>query len=302
MFSPAAIQNTTSLANKTTFKIGGISRLYYAPASEADCSNALKWAHKENIPVLVLGNGSNVLVSDKGWPGLTLNIAENFNAISWNGACAECQSGALLHRLVHNMVKKCLCGLEKLAGIPGSVGGALFMNAGAFGQTITDCVVQVTYIDLQDLFLHQVFAADLITSYRKSSFSSRTALITSARFCFKPAVGNNALYAFNEALGKRKVRHPLDLPNCGSVFKNPPGITAGTLIDQCGLKGFAVGGVEVSDKHANFIVNRNNGTAANVRHLIAHIQEEVFRIKQILLEPEVVFVGAFEEPLFRTET
>jgi len=299
MVNSAAIQSDVVLAEKTTFRIGGASRWYYPPATEQDCANALQWARSENIPVFVLGNGSNVLISDKGWPGLTVNIAEQFNAITWNGTSAECQSGALLHRLVRDMVNNRLCGLEKLAGIPGSIGGALYMNAGAFGQTITDCVEQVTFIDMHDMLMHSLSAAEMITGYRQSSFSSGDALITSARFCFKPANGNNAQLAFNEVLGKRKIRHPLDLPNCGSVFKNPPGTTAGTIIDQCGLKGFAAGGVEVSEKHANFIVNRHNGTAADVRSLIVHIQQEVFKQKNLLLEPEVVFVGDFEEPLFK---
>jgi len=301
MFSPATIQADVPLAEKTTFRIGGTSRLYYAPESADDCSNALQWAHANSIPVFILGKGSNVLVSDAGWPGLTLNIATNLNGIVWSSACAECQSGAQLHRLVREMVDNHLCGLEKLAGIPGSVGGALYMNAGAFGQTITDAVVQVMYIDMQDMLVHTVCAAELSTGYRTSSFSSGKALITSVRFCFKPAAGNDAQNAFSEVLNKRKVRHPLDVPNCGSVFKNPAGTSAGTIIDQCGLKGLAAGGVEVSGKHANFIVNRNNGTAADVRHLIAAVQHNVFEKTHILLEPEVVFIGCFEEPLFRPE-
>jgi UDP-N-acetylmuramate dehydrogenase len=301
MFDPADILTSIALADKTTFRIGGSSRFYYAPESAEDCSTALLWAGISAIPVFVLGKGSNILISDNGWPGLTINMTANFNGITWNGLCAECQSGVLLHRLIREMLDNDLCGLEKLAGIPGTIGGALYMNAGAFGQTITDAVTHITYIDMHDKLVHTLHKAELSTGYRMSSFSSGTALITSAGFCFTPATGTDAPNAYNEVMSKRKIRHPLDLPNCGSVFKNPAGTTAGTIIDQCGLKGFAAGGAEVSEKHANFIVNRNNAAAADVRHLIAAIQRIVFEKTHILLEPEVVFIGSFEEPLFSPE-
>lgn len=298
MLNPADMQTNIALADKTTFRIGGSSRWYYAPQSAEDCSSALQWARANAVPVFVLGKGSNILISDNGWPGLTINMTTHFNSITWNGLCAECQSGVLLHRLIREMLDNNQCGLEKLAGIPGTIGGALYMNAGAFGQTITDAVTHITYIDMQDKLVHTLHKEELSTGYRRSSFSSGTALITSAGFCFAPATGPEAQLAYNEVMSKRKIRHPLDVPNCGSVFKNPQGTTAGTLIDQCGLKGFAAGGAEVSEKHANFIVNRNNATAANVRHLIAAVQRIVFEKTHILLEPEVVFIGSFEEPLF----
>jgi len=293
-----AIQSNVLLADKTTFKIGGYSQWYYEPGNPEDVAKALAWAQSMKMPVFVLGKGSNVLVSDEGWPGLTVNIGAAFDAIDWEGNCAVCQSGASLHCLLRGMIDRKLCGIEKLAGIPGSIGGALYMNAGAFGQSIMQYVESVNYLDYTDIKVHAIPRSMIDAGYRWSIFSLKKSIVISARFCFQPACDNKAPGIVDEVMTKRKIRHPLDKPNCGSVFKNPEHTTAGIIIEQCGLKGFSVGGVSVSNKHANFIVNNHNGSAADVRHLIVTIQQEVFKKKQILLEPEVVFVGTFREPLF----
>ena len=291
--------NNVPLGDKTSFRIGGSCRYYCAPFDEEEISEVCTWARQNKAPVFVLGKGSNVLVSDSGWNGLVIDLSEQWNAIRWNGDSAECQSGALLHTLVKESVERGMAGLEKLAGIPGSVGGAVVMNAGAFGQSISDCLVSVKYLSLPDGGIKTLKAQDLNASYRSTVFKTSNSIILSADFHFKPDASGQAKKSFAEVLAKRKERHPLDLPNCGSVFKNPPDTTAGKLIEQCGLKGVGRGAAEVSQKHANFIVNRGGATAKDVRGLIVQVQRVVYEKTGVVLEPEVVFVGEFEEELFR---
>jgi UDP-N-acetylmuramate dehydrogenase len=296
MTSP--IQTDVTLSEKTTYKIGGPARFYAQPSNNREILDCVRQALEMNVPVFVLGRGSNVLVSDKGWPGMVIDVSTTFDGIEWREAFADCQSGASLNRLVREMLKRGLKGLEKLGGIPGSIGGAMVMNAGAFGQTIADCLVSIDYLDFTDMRVHTIPAAGLEAGYRTTVFKAKKACIVSAQFRFHVDPSGEATNVFNEVISKRKEKHPLELPNCGSVFKNIPGTPASILIERSGLKGFQYGGAEVSRKHANFIVNRGRATAADVRHVIVHIQKTVFEKLKILLDPEVIFVGEFEEPLF----
>ncbi len=289
--------NNISLADKTTFKIGGPAHTYVRPRDEQDIIESVGWARYHAMPLLLLGKGSNLLISDKGWPGLVVDLTAQ-SGILWTDAVAEVKGGGLLHSLVKEMVDRKLCGLEKLAGIPGSIGGAVIMNAGAFGQSVSDCLESVQYIDAKTLECKTVAAADLELSYRSTILKTSSAIVLSARFGFRHDDAGLAAKTFAEVIEKRKNRHPLDMPNCGSVFKNPPGTTAGTLIEQAGLKGVKFGNAQVSTKHANFIVNCGKATAADVRSLIALVQKTIFERNKILLEPEVVFAGEFAEPLF----
>ena len=290
--------NNISLRDKTSFRIGGPARLYCAPEGMDDILDSCAAARVRGDRVFVLGRGTNVLVSDTGFSGLVVDVSSAWTGVQWTGECAVAKSGTVLHALVKDAVERGLGGLEKLAGIPGSVGGAVVMNAGAFGQSVSDCLRSVRFIDLLSAAVHSADASAVAASYRSTRFASANELILEATFCFAKDLAGEARRAFDEVLAKRKSRHPLDLPNCGSVFKNPPGETAGRLIEQAGLKGATRGGAEVSQKHANFIVNRGNASAADVRSLIVHVQKSVYEKTGVLLEPEVVFVGEFEEPLF----
>jgi UDP-N-acetylmuramate dehydrogenase len=289
--------NNIPLSGKTTFKIGGPALYYCAPESPEEVGEVSRWARNNAMPVFVLGKGSNLLVSDKGWNGLVIDMSEKWTGILWNGDNAECRSGALLHTLVRESVERGVTGLEKLAGIPGSVGGAVVMNAGAFGQSISDCLASVRFLSLPDGALKTLRSADINASYRNTIFKTSEAIILSTGFRFPRDSAGTARTFFDEVLAKRKDRHPLDLPNCGSVFKNPPETTAGKLIEQCGLKGMSSGAAQVSPKHANFIVNNGGASAADVRALIVYVQKTVYGKTGVLLEPEVVFVGDFDEPL-----
>jgi UDP-N-acetylmuramate dehydrogenase len=294
------LETNVSLAHKTTLKIGGSAAYYMRPETPDDIVQGIAWAGKRNLRVLTLGNGSNMLVSDSGWPGLVIDLGARFDRIAWEGCEAVCLSGAPLNRLVREMLDRELMGLETLGGIPGTVGGALVMNAGAYGRCVSECAVSVDYYDIADHGSKTIARDGLQATYRATIFSTFQAIILSGRFRFRRDASGQARGIYNDCLAVRKQKHPLDLPNCGSVFKNPKTASAGSLIESSGLKGSRVGDVEVSTKHANFIVNRGNGTAADMRRLIERLQKTVYEKKGVLLEPEVVFVGEFDQPLYVT--
>lgn len=293
-----SIEQNIPLKDKTSFRIGGPARFYTRVNTEKEIGEVVSWANENNKPVFILGKGSNILISDNGWPGLTLDISE-YSAISWDGSFAFCQSGAPLHTLVKEAVDRGLCGIEQLAGIPGSVGGALIMNAGAFKQTVSDCLVSVKGIDCSNYKMWELEKKEIDFGYRTSSFKEMDTIFLGANFHFEEGDKDNLKSVYRDILQRRNEKQPLDKPNCGSVFKNPEGNYAAALIEKCGLKGHHIGGAMVSEKHANFIVNVSDASASDVRKLIAFIQEKVFREQGILLEPEVVFVGEFDDPLFK---
>ncbi len=291
------IEKNFPLKNRTSFRIGGPAEFYVRVNNEDEIKDMLGWARDNNHNVFILGKGSNILVSDTGWQGLVIDIT-GFSRITWNESTAVCQSGAMLHSLVKQSVERGFCGIEELAGIPGSIGGALVMNAGAFSQTVSDCLHSVSGIDQADTSIWKVMRDKIDFGYRSSSLKKRGSTILSAEFRFSNGNKEELKKVFSATLQKRSQKQPLDIPNCGSVFKRPPGNYAGALIEQCNLKGFRVGGATVSEKHANFIVNDKNATATDVRELIASIQKTVFETKGVLLEPEVLFVGEFDTTLY----
>lgn len=285
------------LKHKTSYRIGGMAKYYIRVHSEKDIIDAFSWAQHRTISCFILGKGSNILISDSGWPGLVIDMSE-YTSITWQDTWADCQSGALLHNLVKESVKKNYAGIEELAGIPGSIGGALIMNAGAFQQTISDCLLSVTIYDYLKQKTTILKKNECTFGYRSSSLKRKDSIILSAVFTLRKSENRNLGHKYQEILHRRKVKQPLELPNCGSVFKRPENNYAGALIEACDLKGKQVGGAMVSPKHANFIVNVDNASAEDVRKLIAHIQEIVYDEKKVKLEPEVLFIGDFSTPLY----
>ncbi len=290
-----------SLRDKSTFRIGGEALYYTEPQNQSDILAAIGFAQQKDLPIFILGKGSNVLISDYGWSGLVVNLSGGFDKISWDADYVVAESGALLNAVVNQVIDRGFCGMEELAGIPGTVGGATIMNAGAFNTTLSDTLHSVTYYDYSTNRIVKCDAGDLALGYRSSRLKGEKSVVLSAMFKLSQKRPQESLRAIRkDILEKRKIKQPLEYPNCGSVFKRPPGEFAGTLIERCGLKGLRIGDVEVSTKHANFIVNRGNGTATDVRKLIKSIQVAVFDSFGIVLEPEVIFIGDFDEPLLGT--
>ena len=281
------------LAPYTSYRIGGPTAVWAAPRSVRGVQRVIEAAHAAGAPLFVLGRGSNLLVSDRGWPGVTLYIGENLSDRQFSGEQAEAGAGCLLTDLVHAAVERGLGGMELLAGIPGGVGGALRMNAGAFGREIESLTMEVSgFTDDGGPF--RAAREEIAFGYRRAPELDRV-VITSARFRFQPGDPKALRARAEEILVLRARKQPLEHPSCGSVFKRPPGYYAGALIEEAGLKGERSGGAQVSAKHAGFILNVADATAADVYRLIRRIEERVFARFGVRLEREVLLVGDFSD-------
>lgn len=280
------------LAPFTSYRIGGPTTVWAAPRTEAAVQRVLEAVHKAGAPLFILGRGSNLLVSDSGWRGVTLYVGANLSGWEFHEHEVCVRAGTLWTELIREAVARGLSGMELMAGIPGSIGGALRMNAGAFGREIEAATVAVSGYRRDGSAL-RIGRREIDFGYRRAPQLNET-VITSASFRFQPEPASGLLTRMEEILRLRAEKQPLDFPSCGSVFKRPPGYFAGSLIEAAGFKGERVGGAEVSRKHAGFILNRGGATAEDVHRLICRIERRVFERFGVRLEREVQLVGEFE--------
>ncbi len=294
------IAENVCLADKTSYRIGGPARYYAEPRSEAEVVEACRFAAEREAPLFILGNGSNVLISDAGFRGIAVNLSKCFSALSWDNATAFVLSGFPLDELAAAAAERGCAGIECLSGIPGTVGGAVVMNAGAFDADVSQTLRSVRALNISANTIETVYVKDLNLGYRTSTLKGGGYAVLAATFDFVPGDAARLKSIRDDILAKRRSKQPVDSPSCGSVFKRPPNGFAGTLIESCGLKGFKVGMAEVSEKHANFIINTGSAKAEDVRAVIRHVQRTVFEKRGILLEPEVIFLGEFQEPLYKS--
>jgi UDP-N-acetylmuramate dehydrogenase len=285
-----------SLRRYTSFQIGGPADLFVEPASVEALATVLRAASELGVPVTCLGGGTNVLVGDAGVRGLVVRLGKAFSYIRVTGEddaaiCLEAGAATRFIRLAKDSVSRGLGGLEFAAGIPGSVGGAAQMNAGAFGGEISQTLTSMVYVTAAGEIVEKP-REDLQFSYRKLAFDSG-AVITSLRFRLLRSSVGRLQQAVARVQEKRRRNQPAGYPNAGSIFKNPPGEFAGRLIEKAGLKGTTKGGAQVSAEHANFIINLGTATAGDVRELMRVVQEEVWKRCGVWLEPEVRFLGEF---------
>ena len=285
------IETGKPLAPYTSYKIGGPTAVWVSPASEDGVGRVLDLIHRIEIPLFVLGRGSNVLISDRGWDGVTLYLGENLNAVDFDRRQARVLAGTLLLELVRAAVKKGLAGMEQLAGIPGGIGGALRMNAGAFGQEIESTTHTISGFR-PDGAAFFVTRDKIEFDYRRVP-ELEDVVITSAVFRFEEADPLILSARVDDILSLRAKKQPLGYPSCGSVFKRPSGYYAGALIEEAGLKNERIGGALVSPKHAGFILNVANATAADVYALIRLIEKKVSDRFGVRLEREVRLIGKF---------
>lgn len=281
-----------SLAQYTTFRIGGPADYFLEPADEQDIINILKYADKNKIPHYIMGNGSNVLISDSGIRGIVLNLESAFSylKIDKEKNIVVAGAGVKMAKFVDFCINHNLAGVEMLAGIPATIGGALVMNAGCYGGETADCVVNVKVIKNFEIKL--LSKNECGFAYRNSNLKNSVVLHGE----FQLNNGNQELLnqKRKEFIIHRNQHQPVEIPNAGCIFKNPPNNKAAILIDKCGLKGVSVGGASVSYKHANFIVNQNNASANDVIQLIKKVKHTVFQQTGINLELEIKPIG-FEE-------
>ena len=274
----------------TSFKIGGPADILVQPQDADALAQALAAARDYEVPVTILGNGSNVLVRDKGIRGLVIKIGNALKTFRQDGERLYFGAGYSL-ALASRKAWECgLSGMEFAVGIPGSIGGAVYMNAGAYNGEMKCVVENVRVMDMAGKAM-ELTAEDLQFGYRKTSLQQSGYIITEV--CLKMQPGDkDAIKAMMDDFSSRRIsKQPLELPSAGSMFKRPPGHFAGTLIEQAGLKGYTVGGAQVSEKHAGFVVNRGSATAADVLQLIADVRRIVMEKAGVELHPEVLVIG-----------
>lgn len=274
----------------TTFKIGGPCDIMIMPNSCKALAELVKTASELEIKYMILGNGSNVLFSDNGYRGAVFILGADMSKISVSGNVITAYAGALLSKVCRTALECSLSGLEFAYGIPGTVGGAVYMNAGAYGGEIKDVVKSVSCINVEGVFI-TYRKDDLDLGYRKSRFTGSDEIIVGAEFELKQGNSADIKSAMDELTAKRKSRQPLEYPSAGSAFKRPEGTYAGLVIEQSGMKGYSVGDAQISEKHANFIINKGNATAEDVKKLISDVQKAVKEKTGYTLECEVKLIG-----------
>ena len=263
------------LKNHTTFRIGGNCRALIDINSTDLLMELIQYCNENGIRWMVLGNGSNVLVSDEGFDGVIFIVGKKLAKIEFIGDHRiRCEAGALLMSTAKAALEKFYSGMECLAGIPGTIGGALYMNAGAYGGEMADVVVGADYID-EDGSLKTIAVNDMELSYRHSMFSGTKRIITSVTLQLREGIYGEIKNEMDGYLSQRRAKQPLELPSAGSTFKRPVGSYASMLIDQCGLKGASVGDAQVSFKHAGFVVNTGKATCKDVLELCDYVIETV---------------------------
>lgn len=277
------------LAPHTTMKIGGSCDILVRVNSEEVLSGILKLCRESVIPTFILGKGSNILVSDKGWHGCVILLTEELAQISVDGCTVTAFAGASLVSVCKAALENSLTGLEFAYGIPGTVGGALYMNAGAYGGEMCDVVVSARYIDDSGV-IREISRDEMELSYRHSFFSQKNYVILSVTMQLENGERSAIKARMEELMQKRRDKQPLEYPSCGSTFKRPAGYFAAALIEECGLKGLRVGGAMVSEKHSGFVINYQNATFDDVMAVVNEVKRVVKEQKGVELECEMLIL------------
>ena len=274
----------------TTWKIGGPADCLLLPKDAADIAEALRFAKEESIPCRVIGNGSNLLVLDGGIEGMVIRIGENMSSYTIDGTLLTAQSGCILARMARETAKQGFAGIEWAAGIPASMGGAAYMNAGAYGHCFYETLEAVEAVESNGE-IRRISAEELSSGYRHTSLMESGAVVTKVMVRLRHGDKEALMASVEETLRSRREKQPLDLPSAGSVFKNPEGSHAGYLVELSGLRGKRIGNAQVSEKHGNFIVNLGDCTAKDVLALIEEVRAEVKKQQGYDLETEVLMIG-----------
>ena len=276
----------------TTFRIGGPADLFVTPGNIQAVADSIRICKETQTPYAVIGNGSNLLVSDTGYRGVIIQISRNLNQVSVNGEEIRAQAGAMLSVIAKTALSESLTGFEFASGIPGTLGGAAVMNAGAYGGEMKDVLTEVTVLTREGE-IRTVPAGKLEMGDRTSLAAKNGWIILEAVLKFQKGDAEAIRGRMEELKMQRVTKQPLDLPSAGSTFKRPEGYFAGKLIMDAGLRGFTVGGAQISEKHCGFVVNKGGATAEDVRNLICAVQKKVQEDAGVKLEPEVKFLGEF---------
>lgn len=278
------------MSRHTTFRIGGNADVFVNASSSEEIVSIISYCLEHHIPYMCMGNGSNMLVSDNGIRGVVISIGSNMSEVQVVDNMIYAEAGALMSKIASAALGAELSGFETLSGIPGTVGGGIYMNAGAYGGEIKSVLKNVTFISKNNDIV-TMDTDQLELGYRHSIFETNGGIIVKCCLELKKGNKNEISAAMKEYSKRRSEKQPLSMPSAGSTFKRPEGHFAGKLIQDAGLMGFSIGGAQISTKHAGFIVNTGNATAADVLALIEHVRKTVFAQSGIMLEPEVRLIG-----------
>lgn len=277
------------MAGHTTFRIGGPADCFVQLESEEQLQKVQKYLNLVEEPYFILGNGSNLLVNDRGYQGIILQIGRKMSRIQVSGSTIVAQAGAPLSQVSKAAYEHSLAGLEFAAGIPGTVGGGVVMNAGAYGGEMSQVVTMVRVIDKNGEIM-ELDNSTMEFNYRYSAIKKYPFTVTEVTMKLTEGNKEEIRARIKELVMKRREKQPLDYPSAGSTFKRPEGHFAGKLIMDAGMRGFQIGGARVSDKHCGFIINTGNATAEDVKDVIAEVQTRVKELFHVELEPEIVFL------------
>ncbi|MBQ1270791.1 MAG: UDP-N-acetylmuramate dehydrogenase [Clostridia bacterium] len=291
--SGVAFRENEPLSRHTSFRIGGPARFFAEPSSRDEIVFLLRELRENDLPYFVMGNGSNLLARDEGFEGLVIMLGEKFARITNDGCSITAEAGALMSKIARTALELELTGFEFAHGIPGSFGGGVFMNAGAYGGELKDIVTEVEYID-EDLKIKTCSGSEANFVYRGSQFKDNRALvILGARVDLQKGSKAEIEEKMRDLAARRRDKQPLEFPSAGSTFKRPEGYFAAKLIEDCGLKGFSVGGAQVSEKHSGFVINTGGATFADVYELTEQVKTKVMEQYGVELEREVEIMKPF---------
>ena len=283
---PGSAAENVVLAPYMSMKVGGPARYFFEPKSAEDAAFILKEITDAGLPYYVIGNGTNIIVRDEGYDGAIIHFKDNFSQIKTDGNIITAEAGATLKKIAAAALENSLAGFEFASGIPGSLGGAVTMNAGAYGGEMKDVIRSVTAMD-RDGNIRRFDVSECDLTYRHSLFSDGKLIVLEAEIKLSPGDKCSIAALMDDLQKQREDKQPLEYPSCGSVFKRPEGSFAGKLIMDSNLKGARVGGASVSEKHAGFIINDRNGSAADVLAVIELVKETVLKEQGVALECEV---------------
>lgn len=279
------VEENSNLKKYNTFKIGGNCPLMVFPDTINKFKESISYCNKNSIKYIILGNGSNILFDDNGYDGIIIST-KKLNNISFDNEFVYCESGAVLALIGVQAAKKSLTGFEKLSGIPGTIGGAVVMNAGAYGSELKDVLVEVTVLD-KNANIITLSPSELDLGYRSSNVKENNYIVLSVKLKLEEGNYEDIKCLMDTLREKRKTSQPLEYPNAGSIFKRNGEFIPGKAIDEIGLKGFSIGGASVSEKHANFIVNKNNASSKDIKSLISYIQKTIKEKYNEVLHTEI---------------
>ena len=286
------VRENVTLAPYTTMRTGGPAALFAEPRNAQQLAHVHQWAQEKGLSLLILGNGSNLLIADSGFDGLVIHLGRALSEVSVFANTLTAQAGASLAAAARAAAQASLTGLEFAAGIPGSIGGAVCMNAGAYGGEIAQVIVSARVLTPEGV--RTVSKDELSLGYRSSAVMQNGWLVLEATFELAPGSPDEIKATMADLAARRREKQPLQYPSCGSFFKRPVGYYAGALIEQAGLKGYRVGDAQVSEMHAGFVINRGHATSSEIYRLMQEVQCRVQAQFGVTLEPEVRLIGHFE--------